>query len=132
MYFKKLLPQIFSADNSFLLSLCSLDCLFRLLQCFFVTLQNHPLQIFSGGRIDRMCDIPIFSVRCLFARHCNEQSLFSLDHLDIMYDEFIIQCNGYDSLHLSFLRNLANSNVRNLHNFTPFFLLSLYKILADS
>lgn len=88
----------------------------------FVTLQDHPLQILSGGRIDGMCDIPVFSVRCLLARHCNEQSLFTFDHLDIMYDEFIIQCNGYDSFHLAFLGDLTNTYICNLHLLTPLVL----------
>ena len=38
-----------------------------------------------------MCDIAVLPVRSLTARHCDEQSFFSFDYLDIVYDNTHIE-----------------------------------------
>ena len=41
-------------------------------------------------KICAMRNIPIFTIYCFLARHCNEKSLFSFNHLDIVNYKFLI------------------------------------------
>ena len=75
-----------------------------------------------------MSDVAVFPVRGLSARHCNEQSLVSLDHLDVVYHELFIDGDGHHRFHLAFLLDFSDSHVRNLHRFCPPLVPSLQYI----
>ena len=50
---------------------------FFLCYSFLVFLENDRLDLITSGRIDRMCDIPIFSIGCFAAWHCDEKTFLS-------------------------------------------------------
>ena len=95
--------------------LCSSFLCFRFCHRLFVLFQDNGLNFFSGSGVDRMCDIAVLPVRSLTARHCDEQSFFSFDYLNIMYDKFVIDCDRHNRLHFSFFCYLAYSHVCNVH-----------------
>src|SRR5699024_2992652 len=74
-----------------------------------------------GGRINRMCDIAVFTVCRLAARHRDEKALLALDHLNIMYYKLLIDRDGYDRFHLSFFCYFPYSYICYIHGkFPPF------------
>lgn len=62
-----------------------------------------------------MCDVSVLTIRRLSGRHRDEETLLTLDHLDIVDDELIIEGDGDDRLHLAFLIHLADPYICYLH-----------------
>ena len=94
--------------------------LFDFCQRCLILAEDHLLDLVPRTRIDRMCDVPVFPIRRLTARHCNEKALLSLDHLNVMHYKLVIQRNGNNRFHLAFLCNFSNPNICYLHsNYAP-------------
>ena len=82
-----------------------------------IALKNHLLNAVSGLRLDRMCNIAVFAIRCLFARHRNKQTLLAIHNFDIMQNKLIINRDRNDRLHLIAAFQSTDSDIRNLHLF---------------
>ena len=83
-----------------------------------------------------MCNVPVFSIGCFSAWHCDKKPFLALDHLDIMYHKFFVNGDGDYGFHLPLLCNLSHPYVCNVHFCCPFPLnriccaLSLFYIIA--
>jgi hypothetical protein len=80
--------------------------------------ENGFLDLVSGFRNEGMRDIPEVPLAHLSARHSDEQPVLPVDDLYIMHHKFIVECYGNHGFHLSFIADLANSDISNSHTKT--------------
>ncbi len=66
-----------------------------------------------------MSDIAVGAVCSLSARHRDEEPLFSLNDLNIVYQKLIVQRNGNDRFHPPILCNFPYSYVGYRHTSIP-------------
>ena len=87
-----------------------------------IGIQDTLSQLLSYLCIQWMSNINILLVTILILNltgwHRDEESLFSVDNLDIMYDEYIVDCDSCctnnSALAVIFSLELSYSNVRNV------------------
>src|SRR5699024_667090 len=86
-----------------------------LFQRFLVFSEDCCLNPLPRGGVDRMCDITVFAVQCLLARHRDKKSFFSFADLDIVNNELVVDRDRYHGFQIPFFRNFANTYICDLH-----------------